>query len=237
MADSIGEALHELRAEIEKVRLLEARLDQVSITRSAGDEVVTATVTGTGRLTGLHINDVALQTPTKIGSMVRSAISRARNASSELREAARSKHFPEYGSAPTIDTVFSEDLDTSEFDLVDIDGSWRANNEIAENIEAYNKVAKINRLCKRRYLSQDVGNGSGKVVMSVDGSKFDVQLDTNAPRQVGLDRLARQVVDAISQAEQQAEQVRNRELAKIEIDGFSLGERLLKMQRIRRGLE
>ena len=231
MDSEITRIFDELKTQVRLANRLEAQLERKLIRKHDDESTVTAVVNGGARLVDLIIDDSALVMPAKLGSSITVAINRARNVSLRFREAAREKYLPGDASCQLVDKTFSAHLETSDFEMVEIDGSWSEYNRIAEGVEAYNEIVDLKKYFKRLRIKQEIGNGGGVVTVSVDGSYLDVEVQDGVPRRIGLERLSRQTVEAVHRAEGNAAQVRRQKLEQITVNGVSAGERVQKARR------
>jgi DNA-binding protein YbaB len=230
MAGDITDIGEELKKEARGALRLEARLREKRITRSDDDDIVTATIGGDGRLVDLKIDDSALQHPAALGARITVAINRARDANTRLRDAAREKYLPEIVPTASAETVFADHLDTREFEMSD--GSVGERERISAAIDSYNKVIDARHAFVKRRLKHEVGNGWGEIAMNLDGSDIEVSIRADAPRQVGLENLARNTLDAVHQLEGAAALLRRRKLSEIALNGQTVGERLEKAREV-----
>ena len=228
----IKDFIAQLKQEAQVANRLEVKLEQKMIAKSDDENIVTAVDTGRGNLVALRIDESVLSRQVRLGAMITMAVRRARAVSDGLREAAREKYLPGVPSAKSENEAFSAPLDPSDFSMVEIDGSWDIHNRIAENIEAFNKLVEARKNFSRLRVRQEIGSGSGFVAMNVDESDIGIDIEVSAPRQVGVERLARQVLEAVHAVEKRASVVRRQYLDEIAMNGMSLRERMQRAERL-----
>jgi hypothetical protein len=66
-------------------------------------------------------------------------------------------------------------------------------------MEQLRKLAIAEQEFQRRQVRRQVGAGSGWVICTLAGELVDVSIEAGAPRDVTLQRLGRQVIDAIDE--------------------------------------
>lgn len=207
---ALGRRLSELGRMTEE---LNAALAREFLHESDDDNLVTATVNGHGELVDLRIDDSALEYPSRLGALITSAVSRARSAGAAMAEAVCRDHLPELPSIRDLETELSVPDGPVDYHAIEYSGSSQVRNTIAEGIEKLQKIQQARADFEGTRLQQEIGFGAGVAEINAASSYLKVSIASEAAGQLGAQRLAGQVLDAIRTVEAQAYDVRARSLA------------------------
>lgn len=210
MEIDLTEVRAELRETLRKSQIVESALAKKLIRRSDDQQVVTATANGLGDLVDIQISDEALRYPSRLGTQMLAAIKRACRAGEEFEAKFRETHCPEVFSLGKLNIPMS----AAPVDMHQIEhyGSPRARDITARYMEQLRKLAVAEEGFRRRYVRRQIGAGAGWIVCSLAGEVTEIAIDASAPRNVTLNRLGRQVVDAVGEALIHAGRLRGAEI-------------------------
>ncbi|MGH3387764.1 MAG: YbaB/EbfC family nucleoid-associated protein [Actinomadura sp.] len=216
-----NQELDALRQRLERLTVtsdkLTAALAQKLIRRTSDDETVTATANGLGELVDLRIDESATRYPHQLGAHITAAVTRARSAGTALSEKASEKYLPGLPSARDLTAELAVPDDPVDYNAIDYAGAARLRNTIAEGIEMLQKVQRAEESAETTRLRKEIGVAAGIVVINPAGTFLEVSITPEAVRQIGVQRLAGQVLQAIRAAEAQAQATRQTVLNELPI--------------------
>jgi DNA-binding protein YbaB len=203
--DALRQRLERLTTTSDKVT---AALEQKRIHRTSDDETVTATANGLGELVDVRIDESSARYPHQLGANVTAAVTRARRAGTALSEKASTKYLPGLPSARDLAAELAVPDGPVDYNAIDYAGSARLRNTIAEGIEMLQKVQRAQASAETERLRKEIGVAAGIVEINPASTFLEVSIRPGAVRQIGVQRLAGQVLQAIQAAEAQARTVR-----------------------------
>lgn len=223
--DQLAVAMREAKANAEKASKVEAALAKRTVSGTDNDKIVTAVASGAGQIIDLSIDESALKYPGRLGRQVTIAIMNARKTAEELAEKAYAKYLPSLPSSTDLKHV-EFPIQSVDYHKIDYDGPTEIKNKIAELLEAVQQLGQTRKELDNRYLHQVLSSNMGVVKTNISRTVLKIEIESDAPKQVGLERLADQVLVSISLAEKRALEIQARSIDAININGDSLGRRL-----------
>ncbi|WUH98873.1 YbaB/EbfC family nucleoid-associated protein [Spirillospora sp. NBC_00431] len=230
MSDSfdrhLDEALHETQDLIRRAKKVENALASKRISVTDDDNVVRATVTGTGDLVDIEISNTAMTYPGRLGKQMSVALMRALRTARVLTEKAKEKYVPELPVAEHTDMPSEADKPPIDFHAIDFNGPVEAKNAIAEAMEAMRKAEQTAADFKRRRVKQELQAIGGYIEVNPEMTSVKVVIAPELPRQIGLEQLSSRVISGVAQAAQRAAEVRANSLKAVHLSTGSVGDML-----------
>lgn len=193
---------------LERARLADARSGREHATGGDDEGVVTAVVNGHGELVGLHIDKGARMASRRLGAQLATAVQRARQSALGKAEEDRRSMFPELPPDEEIERIFEAPTWVSDFHHIDYRGSALVRDAIAESIESFGALQEYVTELTRSRVRQEIGVGAGTVDIDATGTDLIIEIERDAPRNLGPERLAEQTLAAIRSAMAEAERRR-----------------------------
>jgi DNA-binding protein YbaB len=194
----------ELRDAMAQGRRFEAMARRKGARQTDRHGIVTVTANGFGDIVGLTISDRALEYPRQLGDMVTEAVAKARRAGRDIGERLRRLHFPAVPSSDDIMTAVFEIPSDVRYDQMDYVDSQETKNAIAEHGELLRKLANEVRDFERKFLRCEIGTGAGYIKTNLAENRVRIRIRPEALRNVGLARLAQEILTAIKNVSEQA---------------------------------
>lgn len=204
--------LRELDTIAGKARKLYAALGKRTVRGTDEDKVVTAIANGNGEIVALEFGDSALKYPTRLGAQLTVAITRARKTAHALTEKANAKYLSELPTIAEIEALVLSSAKPVDYHDIDYVGPPHMRNKIAEEREHLFKILQAKEEFKARRIRREIGENAGLVEIDLAGTYLRMVIDPDAPRLVGVDRLARQIIESLQAAESLADRIRQEKL-------------------------
>lgn len=134
-----------------------------------------------------------------------------------LSEKASKRYLPKLPSARDLEAELTVPDGPVDYHAIDYTGAARVRNTIAEGIEMLQKIQRAQKSAKRTHLRQEIGVAAGVVEINAASTFLEVSIRPEAIRQVGVQRLAGQVLQAIQAVEAQAQATREAVLDELPI--------------------
>jgi DNA-binding protein YbaB len=211
----VAAALRKLAGLTEKAGKVEAALEKKLIRKTDDDKVVTATANGHGEIVDLSIGEAALKYPDRLSSQATMAVMRARRTAELLTEQARQKYVAELPSAKEIEDAVTPQYESVDYHAIDYGDDARIRNLLAESMETLLQIARAKTDFKARYVSVNIGARVGVIKTNLAETHLKIAILSDTPKQVGLESLSIQIVDALRQAVIAASEARSDVLGRI----------------------
>jgi DNA-binding protein YbaB len=224
--EQLAADLRDAKAQVEKARKVHAALEKKTVRSTDDDKIVTAIANGSGQIVDLSIDENALKYPERLGSQITLAIMRARKTAQTLTEKAYAKYLPDLPSPADLKEVRIPLQVAVDYHLIDYGGPAEIKNEIAERMEALQRLEQARLDFKERRISQTLSSNAGIVEINLAKTYLRIDIKPDAPKMIGLERLAKQIIASLALMEVHASEMQSRTIDAIQINGESLGERL-----------
>lgn len=222
--DPDAEVLEKLDAMVRRSTDMMAEQKRIRVYGADDNRTVVVIADGLGHVMDLQISDIAARYPQLLGGRIAVAVERARHVAAEAAEEQRAADYPDLPSLADIQESVPPPPRRGGFEAVDHAGSWDTRNAIAEYIEVRQHVERTAQEFDKHPVRQEIGVSAGTVETNAAGTRLTIEIQPQATRWAGTQRLADQVVDALRLAEERAENSRMSALDRISVGSGSVGD-------------
>ncbi|REE96978.1 YbaB/EbfC family nucleoid-associated protein [Thermomonospora umbrina] len=185
---------------LESVRTASEQAREERIHAHDDDGIVTIVANGDGDVLDLRIKAATRTNPRQLGARISTAVSRARGAAAANLETALRSALPTSPAGEEIARLTDLSGTAPNPDHLDHDGSPITRAAIAQSMEAIHRAAAKGVQRAGEQLHHEIGAGAGTVTINVSGTEIAVEIERDAPGNLGVDRLAGQVLSALRKA-------------------------------------
>lgn len=190
-----------LSALVVEMKEFEAEMSHEIIGITGEQKSVSVEMNLLGDLVGIEISGYHWPVESRLGKTIVGLLMQGRAEAERSFSERVQARFPNWPSMSEYDERIVLRADPVDFNILDFEGPWMIRDKIAQALEVQYAIAQTIKSLSERTISQVIGKHAGVIQADLTGAYLDIDIEPNAIADIGSERLAAYLVEAIRRIE------------------------------------